>query len=596
MAEGSGMEGAGGAPQPPPRESTPLGFRDPVKNREDAQKPSPETPQRASRPHLGLSLHMPQPFSPKNGPPAARIPLSPKLDSSHSFGSPGSVLPRRSRGLDFSRACTNLHHSTLAESSPDSSPVVSGRGIAIPQRRGTTGSSAGLVGSPSNSHHHCLTSSVSGHVERAVVSSSVSSVNMIDSDSSSTDEEDEDGSVHGFDRGDPAAMNPQAKKQRPSLGLSAPFSPNLTPASGADWMSGFSAAKASLMNFQRARYRNGRKRHSSSSASGASPRLLSTSRSPPAEKAFDGGAGSYLSQTLASREVKSKLDELSHVPSDFHLSDGSDDVDGAKQAGISTPSSGSLAGGSNSESSRRGVIRRPVTRRGNLLPKPKNFARIRATLFEECAPVESDTKKEAEVVRQVRENDASVAPQTQSILPSALEIKDFATTGLGPHEICPRPPSSFSRQVSRNSGGIDFWNSFDGRYKTPPPLSAGDSAMASPGMESGLPSRQCKDIDVEPEVFPKFNKRRRGDDFDLASFKRRAVSPGPSIHSSPVQGHAGAGTEASRVGHLSKAILFPGSHPSETSSSTNTSSGPVKRVGLQGMTETSDGFMKMTID
>ncbi|DAA79218.1 TPA_exp: Uncharacterized protein A8136_3003 [Trichophyton benhamiae CBS 112371] len=597
MAEKAEIEDAGGAPQPPPRESTPLGFRDAVKSREDAPKPSPETPQRASRPHLGLSLNMPQPFSPKSGHAAARIPLSPKLDSSHSFGSPASVLPRRSRGLDFSRACTNLHHSTLAESSPDSSPVVSGRGIAIPQRRGTAGSTGmGMAGSPSSSHHqlhNCLTSAGS-HAERTAISSSVGSVNMIDSDSSSTDDEDDDGSIHGFDRGDPGGITPQAKKS--GLGLSAPFSPSLIPASSADWMSGFSAAKASLMNFQRARYRSSKKRHSSSSASGASPRLLATSRSPPAEKALDSVGGSSLSQSLAPRDIKSKLDELAHIPSDFHLSDGSDDVDGGKQAGVSSPSSGSLAGGSNSESGRRGVIRRPVTRRGNLLPKPKNFARIRATLFEECAPVESDTKKEAEVVRQVRENDASGAPQPQSILPNALEIKDSTPPSLVPEEAHQRPPTSFSRQVSRNSSGIDFWNAFDGRYRTPPPLSARDSTMASPGMEAGMLGRQPKDIDTEPESFAKINKRRRGDDFDLASFKRRAVSPGPSVHSSPVQGHVSAGSEANRVGHLSKAILFQGSHPAEPTANTSSPSGPVKRVGLQGMTETSDGFMKMTID
>ena len=65
-----------------------------------------------------------------------RLPLSPKLDSSASYGVPGSVLPRRSRGMDFSRACTNLHHSTLAEqSSPDSSPVIGGRAMNIPSRK-----------------------------------------------------------------------------------------------------------------------------------------------------------------------------------------------------------------------------------------------------------------------------------------------------------------------------------------------------------------------------------------------------------------------------------------------------------------------------
>lgn len=200
------------------------------------------------------------------------------------------------------------------------------------------------------------------------------------------------------------------------------------------------------------------------------------------------------------------------------------------------------------------------------------------------------------MVRQVRENDASGAPQPQSILPNALEIKDSTPPSLVPEEAHQRPPTSFSRQVSRNSSGIDFWNAFDGRYRTPPPLSARDSTMASPGMEAGMLGRQPKDIDTEPESFAKINKRRRGDDFDLASFKRRAVSPGPSVHSSPVQGHVSAGSEANRVGHLSKAILFQGSHPAEPTANTSSPSGPVKRVGLQGMTETSDGFMKMTID
>ena len=42
-------------------------------------------------------------------------PLSPKLDHSQIYASPTNILPRRSRGLDFSRAATSLHHSTLAE-------------------------------------------------------------------------------------------------------------------------------------------------------------------------------------------------------------------------------------------------------------------------------------------------------------------------------------------------------------------------------------------------------------------------------------------------------------------------------------------------
>ncbi|KAL8956233.1 MAG: hypothetical protein Q9183_006372, partial [Haloplaca sp. 2 TL-2023] len=111
-------------------------------SKDDIHIPSntPVTPRRPNYPPRGLSLQMPPRdiSSTSTANLVKRVPLSPKLDSSNSYGSPGSALPRRSRGLDFSRACTNLHHSTLAEqSSPDSSPVVGGRGgITIPPRKG----------------------------------------------------------------------------------------------------------------------------------------------------------------------------------------------------------------------------------------------------------------------------------------------------------------------------------------------------------------------------------------------------------------------------------------------------------------------------
>ena len=67
---------------------------------------------------------------------ASRVPLSPKTDTRNTYGSPAKVLPRHSRGLDFARACTNLHHSTLAEqSSPDSSPTIVQKGMMIPPRK-----------------------------------------------------------------------------------------------------------------------------------------------------------------------------------------------------------------------------------------------------------------------------------------------------------------------------------------------------------------------------------------------------------------------------------------------------------------------------
>ncbi len=47
-------------------------------------------------------------------------------------------------------------------------------------------------------------------------------------------------------------------------------------------------------------------------------------------------------------------------------------------------------------------------------PKTKNFARIRAALLEEGSPVDTEVKREAEVVRQVRESETQYHPRNQS--------------------------------------------------------------------------------------------------------------------------------------------------------------------------------------
>lgn len=98
---------------------------------------SPTVPRRSTFASHGLSLQMPRDASSTNTANVTkRIPQSPKLESPTSYTYPPSALPRRSRGMDFSRACTNLHHSTLAEqSSPDSSPTVGGRApMTLPRK------------------------------------------------------------------------------------------------------------------------------------------------------------------------------------------------------------------------------------------------------------------------------------------------------------------------------------------------------------------------------------------------------------------------------------------------------------------------------
>jgi hypothetical protein len=99
------------------------------------------------------------------------------------------------------------------------------------------------------------------------------------------------------------------------------------------------------------------------------------------------------------------------------------------------------------------------------------------------------------------------------------------------------------------------------------------------------------------EGLKKSNKRRRDDDLDEHSLKRRAVSPGLSVHNSPVisqspvQRDGGQGNTGNRSGGHSTG------ERSNSGGSTNMTPtlGP-KRVGLQGMTDTNDGLMKMSIE
>ncbi len=116
-------------------------FHEPARTSKDDIAVMPSTNATPQRPQMmrGLSLQVPGHGSstPSGLSIVKRVPLSPKVDASFVYGSPTSVLPRRSRGIDFSRACTNLHHSTLADhSSPDSSPTLSARPSAVSHRRG----------------------------------------------------------------------------------------------------------------------------------------------------------------------------------------------------------------------------------------------------------------------------------------------------------------------------------------------------------------------------------------------------------------------------------------------------------------------------
>ncbi len=245
--------------------------------------------------------------------------------------------------------------------------------------------------------------------------------------------------------------------------------------------------------------------------------------------------------------------------------------------------------------------------------------------MEESAPIDSDAKREAEVIRQVRETEPDM-PQTSPVLSAFSSPNAFVPPGLGENDEGTERPAtslpdepSFSDQANRNSGGPEFWNSFDERYRTPPPplrphaassVSEEDITMdmtpsntaefVKPGERPA--SRASTPLPSQSGVISELRrKRRREDDFDPNLFKRRAVSPSMSAQSSPVMPNSPAVTDQgpniwgppkSNIGPLfnDRSETAPRNIP------TTPHSGTLKRVGMQGMNEASDGFMNMSIE
>ncbi|KAH0526555.1 hypothetical protein TsFJ059_009858 [Trichoderma semiorbis] len=543
--------------------------------------PPPETPRRSEL--RGLSIQMPpRQFTPPPGTPSGAYirpaPLSPKLDHSHTYASPTNLLPRRSRGLDFSRAATSLHHSMLAEQpSEDLSPMITDRAMNIPPRRGPYGGT-----------EQTSTSlwSMMGNQERLNISTSLGSnhAHAPPSDSSSSSSEDDD---MDEDMDEAYVTTPQVSK----MGMPpAPGSPSI----------------GSLASFQhRQRHHRKHPKMKPRGPLGLGFNLASAvlSKSPPTNSAA----------------ARARRESISWQANQLHISSG--DMD-----------EGGVAEGSSSD--QRNVIRRVVTRRGNLLPKAKAFARIRAALAEEGAPAEAEFIREAEIVKQVRESDVDLEPRHQT---TGGDTNAMTTAHSSPNLVGNQEPledipaddsmgelgaslsSSFKQHAMKNSKGKQFWDTFSesSGARTPPPASAflprgsssgmsEDTNMDSPSLSSA--AFHNGQLPSAAEITRRINnKRRRDDDFDPTSFKRRAVSPSISAHNSPVV-----------QSPMQRDVMPWGSRPGSTGgdrgSSGQSESGSLGgtpanppigstgqvsrkgRVGLQGMVDTNDGIMRMSIE
>lgn len=427
----------------------------------------PETPRQPAVRRSNLSLQMfadgtVSPFTAANTQFRA-TPLSPKLDHSQIYASPTppNMLPRRSRGLDFSRAATSLHHSTLAESSPDSSPIVgAGHAMDIPNRRG------GHSGTEQTSSSLW---SIMGTQEKANMSSSVGSTRHAVASNTSTSSEDEE--LMDEDTDEAFVGTPQfSRSGRPGAYFGSP-------------------STGSIMSFQQRQ--RPRKQAKKKATKGLGPLALgfggnTTPKSPPNN----------------ARQVR--RESISWQANQLHISPTEGD-DGATDSG-----SGDGQGV---------VVRRAVTRRGNMLvseiletiggqesltlpiqPKTKTFARIKAVLVEESAPAEAECRREAEVVRQVRESDAAPEPRLsgQGSEPagclSALSSPNLKGNQESLNdipeddmigEISAGLSSSFKQHAMKTAKRRAFWDTFSesssmGGARTPP------AAVLPRGSSSGI--------------------------------------------------------------------------------------------------------------
>ena len=263
-------------------------------------------------------------------------------------------------------------------------------------------------------------------------------------------------------------------------------------------------------------------------------------------------------------------------------------------------------------------------------------------MLEEGAPIDTETRREAEVVRQVRENDAEgdlnlhpSQPTTTASSPNLVAVTAGPLDTLDSLEHLPedesmnseastrRSSSAFASPALRSSSGrLAYWNKFDERMRTPPPQlipredSSGigdDTGTGTPGSAVILNTPQLKTFNSYDstsqttmiDIPKKGNKRMRDDDFDPNYFKRRAVSPGLSLQNSPVLPQSPLQRETGSLnwGTPKSNRDIPSVHVSGERVVSNGSNGSMgapggtpKRVGLQGMTDTYDGLMNMSIE
>jgi len=192
--------------------------------------------------------------------------------------------------------------------------------------------------------------------------------------------------------------------------------------------------------------------------------------------------------------------------------------------------------------------------------------------------------------------------QTTTPPPPGFGLARHSSSGLSMDDMNMDSPSASSSGGGNAGQGQNSNNPFILPQTTT--SSSGNGTPQQPLGTSMMPSA----ADITRRIN---SKRRRDDDFDPVSIKRRAVSPGMSAHNSPImqsplQRDMGpwGGMNHSRPGSVGgDSSSKPGGSgaPSENGSApggqqTASGRGGKVRVGYQGMVDTNDGITKLSIE
>lgn len=269
-----------------------------------------------------------------------------QLDQRESYGSPSSVLPRHSRGIDFARAATNLHHSTLAEQqTPDSSPTITHRHMPPPSRRGSTYAMA--IDSPRVGSISGWSWSSAGSGEKSLSRSVGSTAAMISEGSSSSSEDDND-TLMGQDEAEDGLLSTPQIHRRDDGSVVTPYESRMM-----DGMAGSnsqSPVPGSFANYRRSIFG---KRHVKNHRDHPYQRNRTSSPEASSMTATTHHGGNLFGQDSGLRSPRSRRESLSlGIGSVLHITSSNEEFeDSPLSIGPTTP----------------GVVKRPVTRRSNLL-------------------------------------------------------------------------------------------------------------------------------------------------------------------------------------------------------------------------------------